>query len=127
CTSGSPVREPTAGMNPPAVSKSGDAYVPNAIVPTAPPRATIDSGPGADGVGPFWRLSAIVVVGVTGKTVRSPFVPRSKLTGVAPSGLRIFSEIAVMLCVVKTLAAAMSKGLTPATNAPRSAERNDRA
>ncbi len=49
----------------------------------------------------------------SGNTVRSPFMPRLKFTALPGSCARIFFEIGLMLCVVKTLTAAMSSGVTP--------------
>ena len=68
----------------------------------------------------------IVRLGVTGKTVRLPSGARLKFgTGAGADRIwsRIFSEIAVTLCVVKRLASATSSGDTPAANAEFSASR----
>ena len=72
----------------------------------------------------FWRLSRIWSVGEFAKTARAPPVPMLKFAcgaGALRIWSRIFCEIAVMLCVVKRLAAAMSSLWTPATNAEFSA------
>src|SRR5471032_496094 len=58
--------------------------------------------------------------GLFSKTVRAPRGPRLKLGIGAGASLicsRIFSEVAVMLCVVKRLAPAMSAGFAPPANA----------
>ena len=62
---------------------------------------------------PVWRVTCTNGVVAAGKTVRSPLRPRLKFTGLPCSWARICREVAVMLCVVKRLAAAMSFGPTP--------------
>jgi hypothetical protein len=66
---------------------------------------------------PTWRRDWIAVIVDSGKTVRSPAVPSVKLGAAGDDAricVRIFCEIAAMLCVVKRLAAATWLGLTPA-------------
>src|SRR3954469_25236185 len=72
----------------------------------------------------FCLFERINSVGAFAKTVRAPPAAMLKLACGAVAvriWARIFSEIAVMLCVVKRLAAAMSSLCTPATNAEPSA------
>ena len=72
----------------------------------------------------FCRLNRIWSVGEFAKTARAPPVAMLKFAcGAAALRIwsRIFCEIAVMLCVVNRLAAAMSSLWTPATNAEPSA------
>ena len=70
------------------------------------------------------RFEVIPVKVETGKTVRAPAGPSANdAVGACAVGscARIFSESAVMLWVVKTLAPAISPGCTPETSAAGSA------
>jgi hypothetical protein len=76
---------------------------------------------------PSCRFQITLPVVASGKTVREPSGPSVKLaTGVAEarSWARIFREMAVMLCVVKRLTAAMSLGFAPPAIAPGRASSN---
>ena len=69
---------------------------------------------------PIWRRQEIDVNDESGKTVRSPALPSVNDTGAGDDAwicARIFSEIAVIVCVVKRLAAAMSSDCTPTARA----------
>ena len=76
---------------------------------------------------PSCRFHWTAVIDVNGKTVRSPFVPRTKFaTGGAAAWIcaRILFEIAVIVCVVKRLAVAISLDFAGA-RASSSASRSD--
>ncbi len=69
---------------------------------------------------PTCRFQITPVTLASGKTVRAPAGPSAKLAagaGAERIWSRIFSEISVMLCVVKTLAAAIPWKPTPPRNA----------
>src|SRR6266849_1260322 len=81
------------------------------------------SGPAVD----VCRFQVIDSAGEFANTVRDPSGARLKLAvgaGAARIWSRIVSEIAVMLCVVKRLASAMSLGCTPPANADGRASSN---
>ncbi len=69
---------------------------------------------------PVCRRQTTEVDGATGKTVRSPALPSVNDTGPGVEAwicARIFFEIAVIVCVVNRLAAAMSSEFTPTARA----------
>jgi hypothetical protein len=140
CTDGVPVSVPTPGITPASVSKSGERYLPKAIVPTAPAvpgspaRPFVPSGtepvtklPGCDGSVRTWRPNVMPVTPVSGKTVRSPPWPSWNSAGarvVWSSWSRIFSITAVALSVVNRLAAATWPGGIPVSFSWSRAERS---
>src|SRR5262249_7307463 len=117
CTAGTPVSVPTGGMVCVLSSYCRDEKEPYAIDAIEPGKTCVESaGSGLGDSGPatiVWRFQVIVSAGVFGNTVREPSgASRKFATGAGADRIwsRIFSEIAVMLCVVKRLASAMSLG-----------------
>ena len=73
------------------------------------------------------RLSVAFSGAIDVNTVRSPFAPRRKSAGAGVAAWiwsRIFSRMAVVLCVVKTLTSTMSLSGTPTARAAPSASRS---